>query len=290
MADSTLADKVVIVTGAAQGLGKAIADGLAENGAKLAICGLGGEKLESVAAGIRTVHGDDRVLCRECDISDEAGTRDFVDEVASTFGRIDVLVNNAGLGCAAVRPDFMSNPVPIWQLDPAEWRRVVEVNTIGTFLMTRWAVPHMVRQGSGRLINVTTTFQTMLAPSFGAYGPSKAGIESMTSILVEELEGTGVTANVVVPGGPADTEQIPEGMVDDRGNLLRPDVMVPPIRWLCSDESGRVTGLRFAAALWDDDLPPEESTQRSTRPVAWRQLVEPLVTKDGVAVETSRGA
>ncbi|MDE0540043.1 MAG: SDR family NAD(P)-dependent oxidoreductase [Rhodospirillales bacterium] len=290
MADSTLVDKVIIVTGAVQGLGKAIAEGLAENGAKLAICGLGGEKLQSVAAGIRTVHGDDRVLCRECDISDEAGTGNFVNEVVSRFGRIDALVNNAGLGCAAVRPDFMSNPVPIWQLDPAEWRRVVEVNTIGTFLMTRWAVPHMVAQGSGRLINVTTTFQTMLAPSFGAYGPSKAGIESMTSILVEELEGTGVTANVVVPGGPADTEQIPEGLVDDRDNLLRPDVMVPPIRWLCTDESGRVSGLRFAAALWDDDLPLEESLQRSTKPVAWRQLVEPLVTKDGVAVETSRGA
>ena len=290
MADSTLADKVIVVTGAVQGLGRAIAEGLAENGAKLAICGLGGEKLESVAAGIRTVRGDDRVLCRECDISDEAGTRDFVNDVMSTFGRIDALVNNAGLGCAAVRPDFMSNPVPIWQLDPAEWRRVVEVNTIGTFLMTRWAVPHMVAQGSGRLINVTTTFQTMLAPSFGAYGPSKAGIESMTSILVEELKGTGVTANVVVPGGPADTEQIPEGLVDDRDNLLRPDVMVPPIRWLCTDESGRVSGLRFAAALWDDDLPLEESIQRSTKPVAWRQLVEPLVTKDGVAVEASRGA
>ena len=290
MADSTLADKVIVVTGAVQGLGRAIAEGLAENGAKLAICGLGGEKLESVAAGIRTVRGDDRVFCRECDISDEAGTRDFVNQVMSTFGRIDVLVNNAGLGCAAVRPDFMSNPVPIWQLDPAEWRRVVEVNTIGTFLMTRWAVPHMVAQGSGRLINVTTTFQTMLAPSFGAYGPSKAGIESMTSILVEELKGTGVTANVVVPGGPADTEQIPEGLVDDRDNLLRPDVMVPPIRWLCTDESGRVSGLRFAAALWDDDLPLEESIRRSTKPVAWRQLVEPLVTKDGLAVETSRGA
>ena len=290
MADSTLADQVIIVTGAVQGLGKAIAEGLAESGAKLAICGLGGEKLESVATGIRTVHGDDRILCRECDISDEAGTGNFVNEVVSTFGRIDALVNNAGLGCAAVRPDFMSNPVPIWQLDPAEWRRVVEVNTIGTFLMTRWAVPHMVARGSGRLINVTTTFQTMLAPSFGAYGPSKAGIESMTSILVEELKGTGVTANVVVPGGPADTEQIPEGLVDDRGDLLRPDVMVPPIRWLCSDGSGRVSGLRFAAALWDDDLSPDESIQLSTKPVAWRQLVEPLVTKDGVAVETSRGA
>lgn len=208
----------------------------------------------------------------------------------SKFGRIDALVNNAGLGCASVRPDFMSNPIPIWQLDPAEWRRVVEVNTIGTFLMTRWATPHMVAQGRGRIINVTTTFQTMLAPAFGAYGPSKAGIESMTSILVEELADTGVTVNVVVPGGPADTEQIPEGMVEDRDALLRPDVMVPPIRWLCSDAASGVSGLRFSAAEWDDNLPSEQSIEISTKPVAWRQLVEPLVTREGVNVQTSRGA
>ncbi|MAI12366.1 MAG: hypothetical protein CBD27_12865 [Rhodospirillaceae bacterium TMED167] len=290
MPNMSLEDKVIIVTGAVQGLGKAISEGLAESGAAVAICGLGGNALESVAREIRNAHGEDKVLCRECDISDEDDTKSFVDQVCSTFGHIDGLVNNAGLGCAAVRPDFLVNPIPIWKLDPAEWRRVVEVNTIGTFLMTRWAVPHMVARGSGRLLNVTTTFQTMLAPAFGAYGPSKAGIESMTSILVDELEDTGVTVNVVVPGGPADTEQIPEGMVKDRGDLLRPDVMVPPIRWLCSDAASKVNGLRFSAAEWDDELPPEEAIAQSTKPIAWRELVEPLVTKDGVNVQTSRRA
>jgi NAD(P)-dependent dehydrogenase (short-subunit alcohol dehydrogenase family) len=285
-----LAGKVIVVTGAAQGLGQAIAEGLAESGASIAMCGLGATALEGLAAGIRNVHGADKILSQECDISDEAMTAAFVDAVITRFGRIDGLVNNAGLGCASVRPDFISNPIPIWQLDPAEWRRVVEVNTIGTFLMTRWAVPHMVEQGFGRLINVTTTFQTMLAPAFGAYGPSKAGIESMTSILVEELQGTGVTANVVVPGGPADTQQIPDGMIEDRGALLRPSVMVPAIRWICSDDSAHVSGLRFSAALWDDDLPVQQSIEQSTKPVAWRQLVEPLVTLEGVNVQTSRGA
>ncbi len=285
-----LTGKVIAVTGTAQGLGRAIAEGLADSGAAIAMCGLGADALESVASGIRERYGDDRLLSRECDISDDAMTAAFVDAVMTRFGRIDGLVNNAGLGCAAVRPNFMSNPIPIWQLDPAEWRRVVEVNSIGTFLMTRWTVPHMVTQGFGRLINVTTTFQTMLAPAFGAYGPSKAAVESMTSILVEELEGTGVTANVVVPGGPADTEQIPDGMIEDRGDLLRPDVMVPPIRWLCSDAASGVSGLRFSAAEWDDNIPSEQSIEISTKPVAWRQLVEPLVTREGVNVQTSRGA
>ena len=290
MAETSLDGKVVIVTGAVQGLGKAIAEGLAESGAAVAMGGLGGEALAAVADSLRERHSADKIFCSECDISDEAGTKAFVDGALSQFGKIDALVNNAGLGCAAVRPDFMTNKIPIWLLDPAEWRRVVEVNTIGTFYMTRWAVPHMVEKGSGRLINVTTTFQTMLAPTFGAYGPSKAGIESMTSILVEELAGTGVTANVVVPGGPADTEQIPDGMIEDRGDLLRPGVMVPPIRWLCSDASSNVSGLRFAAAEWDDALASEDAIVRSTKPVAWRQLIEPLVTKDGVDVQTSRSA
>ena len=284
-----LTGKVIVITGTAQGLGRAIAEGLADSGASIAMCGLGRDALEAVSAGIREKHGDDRLLSRECDISDEAATAAFVDSVMTRFGRIDGLVNNAGLGCAAVRPDFMSNPIPIWQLDPAEWRRVIEVNSIGTFLMTRWTLPHMVAQGYGRLINVTTTFQTMLAPAFGAYGPSKAAIESMSSILVEELQGTGVTANVVVPGGPADTEQIPDGMVENRDDLLRPEVMVPPIRWLCSDDSPEVSGLRFAAALWDDGISPNDAIEASTKPIAWRQLVEPLVTSDGVSVTTSRG-
>ncbi len=283
-----LSGKVIIVTGTAQGLGRAIAEGLADSGATVAMCGLGAEALEAVASGIRNRHGDDRLFCSECDISDESMTATFVSAVMTRFGRIDGLVNNAGLGCAAVRTDFMSNPVPIWKLDPAEWRRVFEVNAIGTFLMTRWAVPHMVTRGFGRLINVTTTFQTMLAPVFGAYGPSKAAMESMTSILVEELAGTGVTVNVVVPGGPADTEQIPDSMIENRGDLLRPDVMVPPIRWLCSEASSEVNGLRFAAALWSDNLPVSEALELSTRPVAWRQLVEPLVTREGVNLQTSR--
>jgi NAD(P)-dependent dehydrogenase (short-subunit alcohol dehydrogenase family) len=179
-----------------------------------------------------------------------------------------------------VRPDFLSNPVPIWQLDPAEWRRVLEVNAVGTFLATRFAVPHMVKQGRGRVVNVTTTFYTMLASNFGAYGPSKAAIEAMSSILVNELSGTGVTVNIVIPGGPANTEQIPDGMVPDRGRLLKPSVMVPAIRFLCSDDADDVNGLRFAAAEWDDALPKAKAIEKATRPMAWRQLVEPLIMSD----------
>jgi NAD(P)-dependent dehydrogenase (short-subunit alcohol dehydrogenase family) len=290
MAQIDLSGKVIVVTGAAQGLGRAIAVGLADAGAALAICGLGASELDAVASGIRSKTGEDKVHSAECDISDQNATESYIADVIAKFGHIDALINNAGLGCAAVRPDFMSNPIPIWQLDPAEWRRVIEVNTIGTFLMTRWATPHMVARGSGRIINVTTTFQTMLAPAFGAYGPSKAGIESMTSILVEELAGTGVTVNVVVPGGPADTEQIPDSMIEDRSLLLSPDVMVPSIRWLCSDASSHISGLRFSAAEWDDGLPLDEAIAQSTKPVAWRHLVQPLVTEKSVEIQTSRSA
>ena len=290
MPNAELIGKTVIVTGASKGLGRAIAAGLVDSGATVAICDLDGKALETTASDIRAGTDADRVFAAACDISDETATAQFVDSVITRFGKIDGLINNAGLGGAAVRPDFMSNPVPIWNLEPGEWRRVIEVNTTGTFLMTRWATPHMVRAGAGRIINITTTFQTMLAPSFGAYGPSKAGIEAMTSILVEELENTGVTVNVLVPGGPADTGQFPDGMIADRSKLLRPEVMVPPAVFLCSDESAHISGRRFAAAQWNDALPLAERLDVCTEPVAWRQLVEPLVTTEGVTISTSRGA
>jgi NAD(P)-dependent dehydrogenase (short-subunit alcohol dehydrogenase family) len=288
MRDIDLRGKVVIVTGAAQGLGKAIAQGLARAGANVALCDVSEEQLDVVAVDLGNECGSDRIFAAATDVSNEKSTRQFVDSVASRFGQIDALINNAALGCASVRPDFMSSPIPIWKMDPAEWRRVIEVNTNGTFLLTRWATPHMVRRGAGRIINVTTTFQTMLAPKFGAYGPSKAAVEAMSSILVEELEDTGVTVNIVVPGGPADTAQVPDSLIEDRSKLLRPDVMIAPILWLCSDASAETTGLRFSGALWDESLSSQQSIEKSCKPIAWRQLVEPLVTAAGVDVQTSR--
>jgi 3-oxoacyl-[acyl-carrier protein] reductase len=89
-----------------------------------------------------------------------------------------------------------------------------------------------------------------------------------------------VTVNVVVPGGPADTQQIPDGLIPDRNTLLRPDVMVPAIRWLCSDDASDVNGLRFDAVHWSDDLPVEEALAKSTEPVAWRQLEKSIVMPD----------
>lgn len=281
MTEISLTGRRAIVTGAAQGLGEAIARGLAGLGAQVAVSDVKENSLRNVVNDIAGTYGPEYVMAAVCDISDAASTKQFVDDAIGQFGGIDILVNNAGLGCGAVRPDFMSNPVPIWQLDPDEWRRVVEINSIGTFNMSRYALPGMVERGWGRLINVTTTFQTMLAPDFGAYGPSKACIESMTSILARELSETCVTVNVVVPGGPADTEQIPDGMIADRGKLLRPNVMVPPIAWLCSDESDEVTDRRFAAAMWEPDLPRDAALEKATKPVAWRLLEEPLFMLEG---------
>lgn len=281
MSDIDLCGRRAIVTGAAQGLGEAIAKGLAALGAQVAISDIKEDGLRTLADDLAQLHGADNVMAAVCDISDTASTERFVGDATQQFGGIDILINNAGLGCAAVRPDFMLNPIPIWQLNPTEWRRVVEINSIGTFNMLRFAVPGMVARNWGRLINVTTTFQTMLAPDFGAYGPSKASIESMTSILVEELEDTGVTVNVVIPGGPADTEQIPDGMIPNRDKLLRPSVMVPPIAWLCSDLASDVSGQRFSAAKWDPNLPRDKALEKATKPVAWRQLVEPLFMLEG---------
>jgi NAD(P)-dependent dehydrogenase (short-subunit alcohol dehydrogenase family) len=119
---------------------------------------------------------------------------------------------------------------------------------------------------------VTTSFFTMLRGGFHPYGPCKAGLEAMAAGHAKEFEGSGVTVNVVVPGGPADTPMVPAESGMERGQLIAPDVMAPPIVWLCTPAADNVTGNRYVAAKWDATLPPEQAEQMSRAPIAWPEL------------------
>jgi NAD(P)-dependent dehydrogenase (short-subunit alcohol dehydrogenase family) len=123
---------------------------------------------------------------------------------------VDVLVNNAGVGMQKINPRFASNPTRFWELTPAQWRELIEINATSQFLMARSCVPHLMQKGWGRIINVTTSFFTMQFAGFCPYGPSKAAAEVSTVSMSRDLDKTGVTANVLIPGGPANT-----GMVTD---------------------------------------------------------------------------
>jgi NAD(P)-dependent dehydrogenase (short-subunit alcohol dehydrogenase family) len=133
----------------------------------------------------------------------------------------------------------------------------------------------MKRRGWGRIINNTTSFRTMLRVL--PYGATKSALESMSAVWASELQGTGITVNVLIPGGPTDTPFIADGAGWPRDRMLRPHIMGPPARWLVSDESGAMTGQRIIAARWDVSLPGLEAAKRAARPIGWHELAADAV-------------
>jgi 3-oxoacyl-[acyl-carrier protein] reductase len=146
---------------------------------------------------------------------------------------------------------------------------VIDINLLGMFRMTKLVVPYQVARGWGRIINVTTGLTTMLKAGFSPYGPSKAAIEAASSIWSKELAGTGVTVNVLIPGGPADTRMIPHEDMSAREMLVRPEAMVPPLLWLVSNDADGVTGRRYQAKLWSSDAAVQEAEKVAGAKIAW---------------------
>lgn len=272
MSQGTLDGKTAIVTGGGQGMGRAMALGLLRAGARVAIADLDGAALAKVAAEARGAGKEKALLTVVADVTQEESAARLVKQAVEAFGRLDILVNNAGIGQETIRRDFFRKPVKFWEVEPGQWRRVIDVNTNAQYLMARAAAPQMIGQRWGRIVNVTTSLDTMIRTGFAPYGPSKAANEAHVAIMAQDLDGTGVTANVLVPGGPANTRMIPEETGIDRAALIQPEVMVPPLLWLASEASNGVTGRRFIAALWDSDLPPAQAAEKAGAPAAWPSL------------------
>ncbi len=272
MAES-LFGKVAIVTGAGSpiGLGRAMTIALVRAGARVAMLDVNQDWLDQTSNDVREIGGDDCVLTITADVSkpDDAGKA--VDRVVAELGDLHILVNNAGISIRRLLtgPGIRGN---FWELTHEEWDRVVGVNLSGPFYMAKAAVAHMLQRKWGRIIGVTTSMDTMYRAGGSPYGPSKAGHEALIATIAQELEGTGVTANVLVPGGVADTNIIPEEADYDRSTLIRPEVMQDPVVWLASDASSEISGRRFIAYYWDEDLPIEERLAKAGAPAAWPQL------------------
>ena len=157
---------------------------------------------------------------------------------------------------------------------------ILAVNAIGPFVLSRAALPHLLAAGLGRILNFSTSWETMLRPGFASYGVSKAALEAMTVHMARELEGTGVTVNTIIPGGPVDTAQVPSDIGIDRSKLLRPEIMVDATAWLASDASAAVTAQRITAAYWDAARSADENLQKAAEPAAWPQLIKPIVMSE----------
>jgi 3-oxoacyl-[acyl-carrier protein] reductase len=267
----TLDGKVAIVTGAGRGLGQVMTLGLLEAGARVAAVEIDAPALEETESGADQRGAGERIQGVVADITRDDSAPKIVRATVEHFGRLDILINNAGINTSLLRPE--GQPVgKFWVVTPTEFRRVIDVNVVAVFLMTRAALPVMLKQSWGRIINVTTSLDTMYRAKMQPYGGSKAANEAHLLAMAQELEGTGVSANVLVPGGAANTRLVSRAQEPDRAKLIPPAVMVAPLIWLCSNASDGVNGQRFIGMRWDKTLPPEEAAKNAGAPMAWQQL------------------
>ena len=257
------AGKVALVTGGARGIGAAIAEGLTAIGARVALLDSDARGLDACPLDCLKVPGD---------VSRAEDCAAAVAAVQKAYGPLDILVNNAGIGMGLIRDDHFTRPVCLGEITPEHWRRIFDVNCMGAFLMARVALPGMAAQGWGRLINVTTSFFTMLNEGFAPYGPAKAALEAASAIWAKEFRDSGVTVNVLIPGGPTDTRMVPASAPFGREELIPVRAMAAPAQWLASPASDGVSGRRFVAALWDPALSPAQAAQQSGAPIGWPDL------------------
>lgn len=234
-------DHVVIVTGAARGLGLRYAQRFAGEGAKVVLADLRDDVGEA-AAGI-TADGATAIAV-QVDVNDVDATQAMADATREAFGRIDVLVNNAGIwGDYEVRP--------LLEVDPDYWDFVMGVNVRGPLLCSRAVAPTMVSQGRGRIINISSIGAYMVS---GVYGVSKLALNQLTFALAKELGTAGVTVNAVAPG-PIDNEasrkQVPDAAMDRLrdGTMVKrlgdADDIYGMIAYLASDDAAWVTGQTY---------------------------------------------
>jgi NAD(P)-dependent dehydrogenase (short-subunit alcohol dehydrogenase family) len=270
MGDIRLDGTVAIVTGAARGLGQAMAAGLARAGAHVVFADVDGAALTAATAAVAGQPKCGTALGIRCDITSRADCERVVGETLEKFGALHVLVNNAGKGQVHLERSPNTTSLKFWESDPDIWQDVIVTNINGTFLMARSAVPHMLRAGFGRIVNVTTSLATMQRRNNSPYGVTKAAIEAETLIWAQELKDTGVTVNSLIPGGAADTDFVHESSRKELAAmgrpLLPPSVMVPPVLWLASRLSDGVTGARFVGKSWDDTLPPSDAAAKAREP------------------------
>ena len=230
-----LQGKVALITGGGRGIGKAIAMAYAREGAKLALCARTGAELNQTCQEIRSL----KTECQAwpCDVSLEDPVRELVANTHRKFGRIDVLVNNAGV---------MTRPVPIVQLDVKKWDYTIAVNLRGPFLVTQAVLPLMLKQRSGSIINVSSMIGRSAYANFTAYATSKWGLEGFTQTLAAETRSRDIRVNSVDPG------YVATKLTGYNGS--KPESVTEVFVYLASDEANGVTGKMLSSSGWESQV------------------------------------
>jgi len=223
--------KVALITGAGRGIGKAVALAYAREGARLALCARTAAELEKTAAEVGAAGAD--CLALACDVSQEEPVHHFVAAAHTRYGRIDVLINNAGV---------MTRPTPLTEYDVKKWDYTIAVNLRGPFLMVKAVLPLMLKQGGGSIINVSSSIGRSAYANFAAYAASKWGLEGFTQTLALEVKDHKVQVNSVEPG------YVATKMTGFHGSA--PEAVTGVFVFLGSDESRGVTGRMLSSSDW----------------------------------------
>ena len=231
---SMLEGKVAMVTGASQGLGRALALAYAREGAMLVINSRNYESIRDVVEEIHSLGVE--VLGIGADVTSSSDVEDLVDVAVEHYDRIDVLVNNAGL---------LGPRVAIEEYPEDEWRRVLDANLTGPFLVSKAAIPYM-REGAS-IVNVTSGVSIEGRSQWGAYSVSKFGMEGLTQILAAELKDRGIRVNSVDPGGMRTGMRAVAYPDEDPTTRITPEENTAVFLYLASNESRDITGERFKA-------------------------------------------
>src|SRR5882672_11429030 len=223
-----LTGKRIIVTGAARGLGKHMAIACIRSGAQVLLTATDRYALEETVGEAQAAA--DQAVIHLADVRQAAQVDTIVDAARRAFGGVDVLFNNAGIGTGSIRSDFWENPIKFWTITDDDYRRFLQINTLAAVRL--------------------------------------ACLEAITAVMAADLAGTGVTANVLAPGGPADT-RMTMGVKVPPEALIPADCMAAPAVWLSSNASDGVTAKRILGIKWDRTLPPAQAALAAVAPVAW---------------------
>lgn len=251
-AGATMIDgDVIVVTGASRGLGRAMAERFAREGARVVPMSRSADQLEALAADAPTEMHPVAADIREAD-----DVRRVVDEAVDHFGRIDTVVNNAAVGLLSLTGELKS----VEDVTPEEWDTVIETNLRGPFLLTKYALPHMRQRGRGNLINVTSGYGKHGQAEWAPYVSSKHGLEGLTDTVARECADTGINVNAIDPGGSVETgfwntadkrSHLPPA---ERDRVASPDVMNDAMVLLAGQGPEGVSGESLTTSEWEERL------------------------------------
>jgi NAD(P)-dependent dehydrogenase (short-subunit alcohol dehydrogenase family) len=237
----TFRDKVIFITGGTDGIGLALAAAFAKSGAHLAVCARNEQRAQETASTLGASGA--RAIGLRCDVRNRMDVERSVDRIRAQFGRIDILINNAGVAGAAESESLAED----------EWDRIVDTNLKGVFLCSQAVGRHMLEQRAGAIVNVASVAGLSAFPKRAAYGASKAGVVMLTKVLAVEWADRGVRVNAIAPGvirTPLNEEMIAKGNLDlaainrrtPMGRRGETDDMVGAVTFLASDAAAYVTG------------------------------------------------